>query len=276
MSTSLTEAVARYLLTHRLRANSQYQLSRTVALFEAYLRRSGQTCDLTDLTVSAWIAELERSYGQRTVADHRVNILRLWRDAARYGDCQLPANVRPAPKPQPLPIAWTLEELRTVIAVCSVQRGAFQDGRPKALYLVTLIHADYDTGLRRSDLWELDRSQVRPDGVIILRQSKTGWPHFPRLRDKALQGFKRLGGQKPLRCPYKHTGDFYKMWGGIVAQARVRRGAMQQIRRTGASHLAVDHPESVQGYLGHRTPTMQRHYVDRSIAQQKEAQPPEL
>jgi integrase len=62
----------------------------------------------------------------------------------------------------------------------------------------------------------------------------------------------------------------------VILPAGVRNGCLQQIRRTGATLLAMTHPEAVQRYLGHRTPTMVRHYVDESIARPQPFLPPEL
>lgn len=275
-ATTLTDVLGIYLLERRLRENSQYQLARIVGRYSEWLGRCATLADLDDQTVSRWLACEEGRLGGRTVADCRGGLLRLWRLAADHGLVDAPRRVRRCPKPAPMPIAWTLAELRTLVAVCSIQRGCFRDGRPRALYLVTLAHSAYDTGLRRSDLWSLDRRQVRPDGTVLVRQSKTGQPHAPRLRETALEGFRQLAGEKPLRCPYRHAGSFGKLWRGLVRLAHVRPGCLQQIRRTGASHLAIDHPEAVQRYLGHRTAEMQRHYVDESIARPVGVLPPEL
>jgi len=275
-STPLESALAEYLLQHRLQPCSAYQLGHTVALFAAWLQRQATVADLEDGIVSQWLCGLEADHCQRTVAGHRGNLLCLWRIAADQGVVDPPYRVRRVPRPPPHPVAWTLEELRQLLEVCSRQPGTFRDGRPRSLYLTTLIRAAYDTGLRRSDLWLLDRSQVRPDGTIVIRQHKTGWPLTPQLRHTALQGFRGLGGERPLRCPFGSTGAWYKYWQGIISQAQIRPGCLQQLRRTGASHLAIDHPDAVQRYLGHRTPGMQRHYVDLSIARPIAILPPEI
>lgn len=62
----------------------------------------------------------------------------------------------------------------------------------------------------------------------------------------------------------------------VIDVARVCHGAMQQIRRTGATHLAIDHLDAVQQFLGHLTPDMWRHYVDRSPGDSLPPKPPDL
>lgn len=274
-TTLLRDVLTLYGRAHRLADNSAYQLSHSVSLYARWLRRDATVADLADDQVSEFLEAMEGTHSRRTTADCRVNLLRVWREAAERGACDPPRRVRPEPKPPPMPIAWTLDELRRLLATCRGWPGTFRDERPRGLYLVTLIHAAYDTGLRRSDLWSLHREQVRADGVVIVRQQKTGWPHFPRLRETSLRGWAALNGDRPLRCPF-HEASWPKFWRGVVARAGVRPGGLQQLRRTGATHLAIDHPEAVQRYLGHRTPTMQRHYVDLSIAQPQQILPPEF
>lgn len=76
-----------------------------------------------------------------------------------------------------------------------------------------------------------------------------------------------LPGDRPLACPYRCRSAFYRWWRrAIIQPAGVRPGALQQIRRTGATHLAIEHRSEVQRYLGHASPEMQRHYIDESLA----------
>lgn len=115
------------------------------------------------------------------------------------------------------------------------------------------------------------------NGSIVMRQHKTGIPHFPRIRPDTYVGIGALVGDRPLACPYKSQSDWYTFWKkNVITPAGVRHGALQQIRRTGATHLAIGHPEAVQRYLGHRTPSMQRHYVDQSIATPQQHLPPDI
>ena len=121
------------------------------------------------------------------------------------------------------------------------------------------------------------RRAIRPDGSIALIQRKTSRPHQPRLRQRALDLIAELPGDRPLACPYRCRSAFYRWWKrSIIAPAGVRPGALQQLRRTGATHLAVEHRSEVQRYLGHASPEMQRHYIDESIACPIVHLPPEI
>jgi integrase len=274
---TLSELVDEYVLYRSICSNSAYQLRHSVALFESHLRCVGDVKHLTDRDVSLFLAATANRLGQRSVANHRTNLLCLWRFAADRQLVTAPNRVRQVTRPDPCPIAWTLDELQRILQRCEQLRGTFPRDVPRALYCTTLVRFCYDSGLRRSDVWRVERVQIRPDGSIVLRQHKTRRTHTPRIRQDTLAGFNRLPGDPPLRCPFGSTGDWYEFWREeVIKPAGVRHGALQQIRRTGASWLAVDHPEAVQRYLGHRTMGMQRHYVDESIARPQQFLPPEI
>lgn len=274
----LLSALEQYALARSLSRGAEYQMRRSVILYSLYRRRTTTVDDLEPEAVSRWLQHLQETHSQRTVAGHRANVLALWRDLANRELVAPPNRVRRVSRPDPCPVAWTLDELESVLRQCEQLRGTFRS-RPasRSVYCRTLVLSAYDTGLRRSDLWRLRREQIRPDGSIVLRQQKTGRTHCPRLRDCALEGIHELPGDVPLQCPYSSASDWYRWWkSAVIGPAGVRPGALQQIRRTGATHLAVSHPEAVQRYLGHRTPQMSRHYVDESLSDPQQYLPPRV
>lgn len=278
-SRTLNEWLEDYVLYKSIRNSSAYQMRRTVGTFCSWLQRPPTTDDLNDRDVSQWIAAMQKceAHAPTTIAGHRTKLLCLWRFVADRGDVDPPHRVRDAKRPEPAPIAWTLDELRAVISACGLLDGHFRSGSRRALYCSTLVKFCYETGLRRSDVWRTDRRQVRPDGSIVLRQRKTGGTHCPRIREDTYIGMTALVGNCPLACPFASASDWYRFWKNkVIAVAGVRHGAMQQIRRTGATHLAIEHPHAVQRYLGHKTPTVQRHYVDQSIAKPQSILPPDI
>ena len=97
------------------------------------------------------------------------------------------------------------------------------------------------------------------------------------MRPDTLEAFRKLRGDPPLRCPCQSDSAFYKFWRSkIIKPAGIRPGALQQMRRTGASLLAITNPEAVQAYLGHSSPEMKRFYLDESISIPERTLPPEL
>lgn len=272
--------LADYVLFRSISDNSAYQMRRTIGTLREWLARDPMDDDLNDRTISEWIASMQKreSHSPTTIAGHRTKLLCLWRFAADRGAVDPPHRVRDAKRPEPAPISWTIGELQDIITACGQLDGYFRaTGSRRSIYCSTLVKFCYESGLRRSDVWRIDRRQIRPDGSIVMRQHKTGIPHFPRIRPDTYVGIGALVGDRPLACPYKSQSDWYTFWKkNVITPAGVRHGALQQIRRTGATHLAIGHPEAVQRYLGHRTPSMQRHYVDQSIATPQQHLPPDI
>lgn len=283
---TLQDWSARYALRRGLAKKAAYYVGHTIAIFDQWLGRPATVADLDTDTVSQWVAWLEEApapaadsgrYSDRTRAGLRGNLLCLWRFVAEEGECQWPGRIRRAPKPEPQPVAWTLEELRRIRVAAAQARGFVHgSGAPRALYLVTLVDAAYETGLRRGDLWRLEQCHFLANGTVVLRQNKTGWPHGPQVQPDTLSRIRQLPGDYPLRWPGTDKG-FYECWRiWVITAAGVRPGALQQLRRSGATHLETIRPQDTSRYLGHKTPDMKKHYVDRSQAYGPAPMPPKF
>jgi integrase len=278
-SPTLDNVLDLYLVHRRLAPNSALQLRLVIPMFAKFLGHPATVSDLTDDLVSGWIAQMEASHSQATVASHRMQILCLWRFAAKRKLCPPPEDVRRCPPPEPMPIAWELDTVRKLIAACTRITGTTH-GVPVGQLFRALILAAYDTGLRRGDLWRIHRSQMRADGTVVLRQHKTGRRHFPKLRPETLAAVLALPGDYPLRWTggEHNAGNFYRAWGNLRRLAGIPgHGGLHQLRRTGATFVAKEHGmDAARRFLGHRSPEMVAHYVDESIALQQTYLPPAL
>ena len=275
-SLRLADRLAEYVLVRAIASNSAYQLSRTISLFGEFLKAEPTVQDLTPETVNNFLASLALTHSPRTVAGHRINLLGIWRFLAECGACEAPRQIRHCRKPDPMPVAWTLDELRTLLAAAEKAVGTMEDGTAKSVYWSAIIRVAYDSALRRSDLWLIRQDQIRSDGTIVLRQHKTGFAHHPRLSPKALALIRQIMHDPPLAWQTSNIRQFYTEWKRLVRAAGIRPGCLQQIRRTAATWLAKEHPDQVQRFLGHRSESMKRHYVDLSIARPLANLPPEL
>lgn len=276
--TTLQEWCASYTLRRGLGGQSAYVFRHTIDVYDAWLGRASVLADLDEDRVSEWIAWSEAVYAPRTRAGLRGNLLCLWRYIAEETkEIAFPGRVRRAPVPEPQPVAWTLEELRKIRIACVDAPGVICRCQiSRSLYLTTLLDAAYETGLRRGDLWRLEQNQFSPNGIIVLRQHKTQRPHEPQVQEDTLRRIRSLPGKYPLRWPGSEKG-FYKCWKNhVIVPSGVRHGVLQQIRRTGATQIESIRPQDTSRYLGHRTPTMKRNYVDRSQAYGPAPQPPKF
>lgn len=173
-------------------------------------------------------------------------------------------------------MAWTLDELRALRLAAQAAKGKIKNGASRSLYLTTLLDAAYETGLRRGDLWRLEQSHFLANGIIVMRQNKTGGAHEPQVQIDTLARIRLLPGKHPLAWPGcdKCFYDCWRIW--MIRPSKVRPGVLQQIRRTGATQIESIRPADTQRYLGHKTPTMKVHYVDRSQAYGPAPQPPKF
>jgi len=258
----LLDLLPQYALERAISDGATYQINRTIRLFGA----DATVQDLDCQRVSQWLASLESCYAKRTVAGHRSNLLAVWRWAGEKHLCAPPNGIRKCPKPRPRPVAWTADEFRRLVAAC--------ERMPDPIYWRCLIRVAYDTGLRRSDLWRLQKTDVRADGTVWLSQHKTDWPHVARMSTATLADFQKLAGDAPLRP--RDPRRFYDSFMWLCRLADVRPGALQMCRRTGATQIEIARPGSASRFLGHRTGTMWLHYVDRSQLPDAPIMPPEL
>lgn len=273
-ATLLADVLREYILYKSLRPESAYRLGRALRSYEEFLDRPATLRDLADLPVSEWIATLEKLLAPKSVYGYRIDLLTLWRDAAAQGKANPPGRVRRVKKPKPNPQGWTDGEFGKLLQHVHTLTGNFPSGLRRSLYCEVLLRVCYDTGLRRRDVWNLRKSQVSADGLVSVVQHKTGWLIQRRIRPETLPMFLRLPGETPLACPYANPSSFYKWWRSVTKSAGVRHGVLQRIRKTGASHLAKTHRDSVSQYLGHQTAEMAMYYIDESIASPAPVLPP--
>lgn len=275
VSTWLAE---RYSLERGIAANTEYQMRVSVSTFDKWLGRPAKLTDLTEYQVSTWLRDMEKSetLSKRTISGRRGDLLAIWRHAADCGVVQWPQRVRSIKVPQPMPVAWTLEEIGALLRHAETLGGFLSNGLPRRRYFWTLLKSAYETGFRRSDLLRFHISWMRDDGTIVMTQHKTGFAHVAAVRQDTrdalvwLSERKRADGQdrpeQPLWWPYTPR-QMYLYIEQIVAAAGVRPGALQQFRRTGATHSERVQPGAAIRYLGHASHSQaQKHYVDRSLA----------
>lgn len=278
---TLYDALDAYMRKRLLKKRSIETMSSSV---NALIRWSGDdaitVAALTADVLNDWIGSLDAK--PRTVIKHRGNILTLLRDASDDGWCAEPNSrkIRKPKKPKPQPVAWSIDELRRIVQVCDDLPGVIRRHgtiTPTCVYFGCLVRVAYATGLRRGNLFSLQQVDVSSDGTIYVPHEKTGQPHVCSIGDEALRLFRQLPSETPLKWGCNRT--FYNRWKKICAAAEVPNGGLHRIRKTAATQIWLeqeDNPTRVQQFLGHLTPDMWRHYVDRSQGTKRPPRPPAL
>lgn len=253
--TTLKAILTDYLTLHTVAKSAADQYRHSLALYSSYLGHDATTDDLDQLRVSEWIASLETRYAPTTVSSHRDHIRSLWRFAAERGDSGPYRTIRVVRVPDPLPRAWTPDELRRLLDACLLMRD------PEFWRCEILV--GYETGLRRIDCQRLSKGQV-VGCTVTVTQHKTGKHHVCQVRPETADLFRSLPGDPPLRP--RSARSFWWQWAKLRRLAGVTGGAHQQLRRTGATEVAIaQHSlQAAREWLGHRNPRLVDCYVDRS------------
>ena len=240
------------------------RMRRTVAVYSDFVGHDVATTDLARDPVNRWIAWMLERYSAKTAREFRGDLLAIWRFASDHDLCPYPARIRVVHLPRPIPVAWTLDEVRRIVAACvGVRHGE---------YLALLWTVAYETGLRRGDLLRLDARDIAPDGTIRALQHKTDIGHACCLSPDTAERVRSRGGLKPP----VGVRRIYRLMEKVRDRAHVASGALQQMRRTGATQVEMQQPGAAQRFLGHQTPGLAyRYYVDWSQIQ-RPVMPPKI
>lgn len=198
-----------------------------------------------------WLAVLSERVAPATLRGYRSDGLTLWLAASDLGYVPPPRRrlIRPAKVPD-LPIdCYSVDEVRLLVAHADD-------------YFAAVIRVGWDSGLRRGDVWRLQRSVIRVDPSIVI-QHKTGRRVLCSFRESTVAAVSVLPGPLPLRWRRsKHT--WWARWHALVDRSGVGRGTYKWLRRASGSHVEAEHPGQGHRKLGHQSPgVFDRHYDAR-------------
>lgn len=266
----LTDLLAQYLERHDYGVSPGHakQLRTSIAAWAKVAGHPLTIADLRDETLNAYLDWLRGHRAPDTVRTRRGNLLILWHWAYQEGVIDLAPRrirrLRPIPRQ---PIAWTLQEIRELIATAERLPGCFFGTvRRRASWWSSLIRAGYDTGLRLGDLLALRTSEVGP--LLALVQNKTGRPINLQLRPATLAAIDQTlaDESRDLVWPLWGTQEtFFGHVRALVREAAIRPGTFRWLRRSAATQLERLEPGRGTELLGHASrSTTETWYLDRS------------
>lgn len=245
-----------------------------------FSRRSIKVSELDSTLVNEWLVRLSSDgFKPHTVDGYRRNILVVWRAAHEDGLAQnAPLRIRKVKVPRQLVSAYTMDEIRRLLAAAAQLKGRQRNGNRRADFWQALIHGAYSTALRSSDLLLCFRHQLNSDGVATIIQSKTGYVHRVRFSKQTLEFANRLNDQNGLLLPWPYRKDAIQPRFQVIKRlAGIKRGSLKWIRRSAASYAERDQFGAGARMLGHRGDEVFREfYCDNSIAGSKPPEPPTL
>lgn len=227
--------------------------------------------DCKSLTVDAYNRYLKRRLEQVasvTVHHERVVLLSLWRfayetslvDAMPRGIVKIKTSKKPIR-------AWTVDQCCTAVkATFRLDEKRMKSGASLGLFFRCWLLLGYETGARMSDLWRLEAYDL--DGSTIhWTQGKTGRPVSKLLTPACVKAAQAMLAQSPdgrilgWACGKDHSCTLLKEFLRGVGLD----GTSKWLRRSGATHIEMDHPGRGKLHLGHATVGLaEKHYIDWS------------
>ena len=266
----LTELLSQYLANHEygVTAGHAKQLFYSVVVWQKWAGRPLRVADFTDEGLNGFIDWYRSCRKPDTVRTRRGNLLILWHWAFEEGITDVaPRRIRKLRPSSRMPQAWTVAEVRTLIATAEALPGClYRTPRRKAAWWASLIRAGYDTSLRLADLLSLPTAAV--GGQIAVIQHKTGRHVAVRLRPATLAAIDQTLADEPrdvvwaLWCGRQ---TFYEHFKRLVAESQIRPGTFRWIRRTAVTQLERVAPGQGTRLAGHtHRSTTENWYIDRS------------
>ena len=226
-----------------------------------------QVEDITSSMVDDYLTEALRTRAPNTVANHRRMLTTLLAEARRLGmnTCIL-ERFRRVKTPRPLPVAWSLTEIKHLVETARRVPGQFHDLK-KSLFLEAWFLTAYATGIRAGDLVQIRWDQIR-GRRLYLRQSKTSSPHVAVFTDEALSACKALPRRERVFGEFAAINTIQQWVAACVEKAGLT-GSTKWLRRSCATYAKVK-GMSPKAKLGHLTDGLaEKHYVDQLLYEEE-------
>jgi integrase len=227
-----------------------------------------QVEDMTTEMVDDYLTEALTNLAPNTVANHRRMLTTLMVEARRLGlNRCIVERFRRVKVPPPLPVAWSLTEIKHLVETARRTPGLVHDLFPKASFLEAWFLTAYATGLRAGDLIDMRWDQLRGRKIYV-RQNKTSTPHVAVFTDEALAACRALPKRPRI------FGDFaalntIQQWVAECVERAGLSGSTKTLRKSCATYAKVKGMSPKQK-LGHRTDGLaERHYVDQLLYEEE-------
>ena len=230
--------------------------------------------------LNAYIKRRAEQVSGITARHERTICLSLWRwaydaghvDVAPRGILKMRARRKPTK-------AWTVEQIRSIIAACDTQRGrTLRSGADKGEFLRAWVLLAYETGARMGDVHAFRREHLDGDSLSWV-QSKTGDGLTRILSPACVEAAQAMLAKSPNgtiigwacgdRQALQHMRGLLKSCG--------LDGSSKWLRRSGATHCEMAQPGAGRLHLGHRSPALfEQAYCDWSQLRTRTPKPPAI
>lgn len=273
---SLSYFAAQYVTCRPLNRSYGARLRWTANALESFAKSESISDTLTEENANGFLAA-QADKSPFTIRSYRSDILTLWNSAA---DCNLVPypvmrRVRLPRIPELIVDCYTIDETRLLLAAANKLVGRYRWGVRKRDYWNAAIRLAWDSGLRRGDAIAFRRDSLRPDGVVLVLQSKTQKVVPAKLRATTVAALQLLPGTRPLRWCTDVT-YFTRHFKRIIVNSGVNRGTFKWLRRASGSYVEMQLPGAGYKHLGQSGQQVFSKHYDAKLGSHNLPQPPEL
>lgn len=254
---------------------TRYQYRLAIGDFAKHIGHEPTIADLQDDLLTIWMSRLlDLKLAIDTVRERVGRVQTLWAWLARRGVVNRWPTVIKPPAPEPLPLAMTEAQLRSLFRSAAKERGDL-DGVPADLWWMSFLAFIWNTSERkgavlacRPEWFNLDPD--RPTCVIPpeARKGRRKWGVYD-LYPEIMPLIRALINVKPgreLMWPWpRHWGSYYTAYNRILKDAEIpvtRKHKTHGLRCSHATWLKVMGGDPTK-QLGHGdAATTNRHYID--------------
>ena len=250
-------------------ANTTRLYGCTIRAFGRWLGYDPTTDDLSDLTLSRYLDCRAATRSPYTAEKERTQLCSLWRFAADRGIVTARPEVPPAPLPDRVPRAWTLEELGAIYRAAAATRGTVGHV-PAGVWYSALVSVLWESAERIGAVLECRPDDFDGTHLHVRAEYRKGGKRdrVYRLSSRTCALLMQARGTRRLLEWDRAPTHLWKKYADIVARAGLGRGrhlSFHALRRSAASHYAARGGDPVQ-LLDHSSPRItHRWYLDRRM-----------
>lgn len=241
----------------------------TISSFKKFLKREPEVSDLTDITLARFLTYRASIRSGFTAEKERTQCLSLARFAFGRRLLEIEPCVPPAPLPERIPSAWTIDQLRTLMAACGRQEG-FIGKTPASAFYSALCAVLWETAERIGAILECRVSDCGGGQLYVRAEYRKGkkrdkiydlTPQTRVLLDAAIRG------KRPRDKIFAWDRPYSMLWyafGKVVESAGLpggRRAKFHQLRRSAATHYEAAGGDAT-AFLDHSSRRITKAYLD--------------
>lgn len=262
----------------------------TLRAFGRFLDRPARIDDLDELVLARYLEHRAAAVSPYTAEKERSQLVALAGMAWERRLIETKPTCPPAPLPDRVPVAWSLDELRRLLAAAADPATYFKrpgrpprfrrpaaaevsttiDARWRAEFFTALIPCLWETGERVGAMLEVRVEEYDRPHVLVRAEARKGGKRdrLYRLTDETCDGIDRLVASRTTGLVFAWPLAKTLLWqnfgkvvkaAGLDGRGRVR---FHQIRRSAASHYAAAGGDAVE-MLDHSSPKItKRWYLD--------------